>query len=318
MPVLPFRPLADYEVMPFVTVTDAELARIVTRHHLTLTGEVQPMASNGVVHALWALGADYVLRVPKSEEMCLGDLHAEVAAIPVARAAGVRTPALIAFDDSQEIIEVPYAIVERVYGTDLSRLVPDDVRLPDLFRQVGAQLATLHTAPVPDPHPWFRVPGTWDVDALLVETVAAGMLDTYAQRWFARVFRETDTDHATLRNCFLHNDVKPDNMMVNQRDELVLIDWGDAGIGDPAHDLAGLRAAAIAQALVGYWEIVDPATDPTFEQRIVHLALSNALAGLRRTPATGPSWYRPLAAVMADLLAFATDHPQTWRRWLGR
>ncbi len=318
MPVLPFRPLAAYEVMPFVTVTDTQLARIVRRHHLTLTGPIQPMASNGVVHALWALGADYVLRVPKPEEMCLGDLRAEVAAIPVARAAGVRTPALIAFDDSREIIEVPYAIVERVHGTDLSQLAPDDARLPDLFRQLGVQLATLHTMPVPDPHPWFRAPGTWDVDALLAETVAAGMLDANAQRWFACVLEETETDHATPRTCFLHNDVKPDNMMADQHDELVLIDWGDAGIGDPAHDLAGLRAAAIAPALVGYREIVDRTADPTLEQRIVHLALSNALAGLRRTPATGPSWYRPLAAVMADLLAFATDQPETWHRWLGR
>ena len=318
MSVLPFLPFAAYEVMRFVTVTDEQLARIVTRHDLTLTGPILPMPTNGVVHALWALGSDYVLRVPKPEEMCLGDLRAEVAAIPVARAGGVRTPALIAFDDSGEILEVPYAIVERVHGTDLSRLAPDDARFPDLFRQLGEQLATLHTAPVPDPHPRFRVPGTWDVDALLAETVAAGMLDTNAQRWFARVLEETKTDHPTTRTCFLHNDVKPDNMMVNERDELVLIDWGDAGIGDPAHDLAGLRAAAIARALVGYREIVGDATDPTFEQRIVRLALSNALAGLRRSPATGPSWYRPLAAVMADLLAFATDHPETWRHWLGR
>ncbi|MEO6468930.1 MAG: aminoglycoside phosphotransferase family protein [Acidimicrobiia bacterium] len=318
MPVLPFLPLAAYEVMPFVTLTDEQLQAIVHRHQLTIDGPIEPMPSNGVVHSLWSLGSEYVLRVPKAEEMCLGDLRAEVVAIPVARAARVRTPALVAFDDSCDLIDVPYAIVERVDGSDLSQLAHDDVRLPDLFRQLGVQLATLHTAPLPDPHPWFRVPGRWDVDVLLGETVAAGMLDTSAQRWFARVLEETTTDASTPRRCFLHNDVKPDNMMANHRDELVLIDWGDAGMGDPAHDLAGLRAAAIAQALVGYREIVEPTTDPTLEQRIVHLALANAVAGLRRAPKTGPSWYRPLATVMADLLAFATDHPATWQRWLGR
>lgn len=318
MPLLPFLPLAAYEVMPFVMVTDEQLQAIVERHQLTLDGPVEPMPSNGVVHSLWSLGSGYVLRVPKPEEMCLGDLRAEVVAIPVARAAGVRTPDLIAFDDSCAILDVPYAIVERVHGTDLSQLAPDDDRLSDLYRQLGVQLATLHTAPAPDPHPWFRTPGTWDVDALLGETVAAGMLDTNAQRWFARVLGETTTHESPPRTCFLHDDVKPDNMMANQHDELVLIDWGDAGIGDPAHDLAGLRAAAIAQALIGYREIVGLTTDPTLEQRIVHLALSNAIAGLRRSPKTGPSWYRPLAAVMADLLGFATDHPETWFRWLGR
>lgn len=155
MPVIPFLPLAAYEVMPFVTVTDEQLRAIVNRHQLTLDGAIEPMPSNGVVHSLWSLGHDYVLRVPKSETMCLGDLRAEVVAIPVARAAGVRTPDLVAFDDSCDIIDVPYAIVERVYGSDLSRLAHDDARLPDLFRQLGVQLATLHTAPVPEPHPWF-------------------------------------------------------------------------------------------------------------------------------------------------------------------
>ncbi len=318
MPVLPFLPLAAYEVMPFVTLTNEQLTAIVDRHQLPLDGPIEPMSSNGVVHSLWSLGSEYVLRVPKPEPMCLGDLRAEVVAIPVALVAGVRTPALIVFDDSCEIVDVPYAIVERVHGTDLSRLAPDDARLPELFRQLGAQLATLHAAPVPEPHPWFRVPGRWDIDALLVETVAAGMLDTNAQRWFSRVLEETGTNALQPKSCFLHNDVKPDNMMANDRDELVLIDWGDAGIGDPAHDLAGLRAEAISQALVGYREIVGATTDPTLEQRIVRLALGNAFAGLRRSPAVGPSWYRPLAAVMADLLAFATDHPATWQRWLGR
>ncbi len=37
-----------------------------------------------------------------------------------------------------------------------------------------------------------------------------------------------------------------------------------------------------------------------------------------RRPLTGPSWHRPVAAGLADLLTFATDHPATWRRWLGR
>ena len=120
--------------MPFVTITDEQLQAIVNRHQLKLDGSIEPMPSNGVVHSLWSLGPDYVLRVPKPEEMCLGDLRAEVVAIPIARNAGVRTPDLVVFDDSCAILDVPYAIVERVHGTDLSRLAHDDAHLPDLFR----------------------------------------------------------------------------------------------------------------------------------------------------------------------------------------
>ena len=42
--------------------------------------------------------------------------------MPAARAAGVRTPALVAFDDSLQLLPVPYAIYERVRGETLGAL----------------------------------------------------------------------------------------------------------------------------------------------------------------------------------------------------
>ncbi|MBK5287792.1 MAG: aminoglycoside phosphotransferase family protein [Acidimicrobiia bacterium] len=319
MNILPPRPLAAYETEPFLTLTDDQLHAIVDRHDLAVRGEIAPMPSNGVVHALWSLGDDYVLRVPKAEALCLGDLHAEVVAIPIARAAGVRTPDLIGFDDTADLVEVPYTIVERVHGVDLARRPPDDPANPDLYRQLGLQLATLHRAPKPEPHPWLRPPESRDVDELLAESVNAGMLSADVAQWFASVLASIEpSPGGRIPSCFLHNDVKPDNVMLDNGGQVVLIDWGDATIGDPALDLACLPAAAIADTLAGYREIFPPGEDPTLERRVARTAITNAIAGLRRSPALGPSWYRPLATGVADLLGFATDQPDVWRGWLGR
>ena len=313
---LPPLPVEEYNIVPFTTLNDEQLDAIVDRHRLSFDGPIVPMATNGVVHALWALGNRYVLRVPKRESMSLGDLRAEVVAIPIARAAGVRTPALVAFDDACDIVDVPYAIVDRVHGVDLTALALDDPRSADLYQQLGHQLAALHLSPLPNTHPWLRTPQAWASVATIDETVAAGMLDQASARWFHAILLELESAPGAVR--FLHNDVKPDNLMVDVQGQLVLIDWGDAGVGDPAFDFATLPAAAIAETLVGYRSIIGQSAEPHLEQRIIHGAISRAVSGLRRSPLTGPSWYRPVAAGLADLLTFATDHPDTWHHWIGR
>ena len=316
MSVLPPMPNAPYEVAPFARLTDAQLHAIVMKHRLAIDEPPTPLPTNGVVHALWSLGSRYVLRVPKNEAMCIGDLRAEVAAIPVALASGVRTPALIAFSDERDIIDVPYIVVERVNGVDLSTFAPTDPALDELYRQLGHQLVALHSAPLPAPHPSFRNIERSDTEALLIDTFAAGLLGDRAVAWFGSLLE--DLAHPDEETCFVHNDMKPDNLMVNELGKLVVIDWGDAGFADPATDFCALPLAAAAQTLDGYREAGGAADDDGLEQRFVRLAIGNAIYGLRRTAHTGPSWYRPLAANLSDLLMFATDQPEVWRRWINR
>ena len=316
MTVLSPLPIAAYEAAPFAQLTDAQLRAIVMKHSLAVDTPPASLPTNGVVHALWSLGSQYVLRVPKNETMCIGDLRAEVAAIPVALASGVRTPALIAFSEERDIIEVPYTIVERVNGVDLSTFAPTDPALGELYRQLGHQLAMLHSAPLPAPHPSFRNIERSDTEALLVDTLAAGLLGDRAVAWFGSLLN--DLAHPDAETCFVHNDMKPDNLMVNELGKLVVIDWGDAGFTDPATDFCTLPLAAAAQTLDGYREAGGATGDDGLEQRFVRLAIGNAIYGLRRTPDTGPSWYRPVAAHLSDLLLFATDQPNVWQRWINR
>jgi aminoglycoside phosphotransferase (APT) family kinase protein len=67
-------------------------------------------------------GGEYVLRVPRDAPPFIAALRKESVAVPAAKAAGVRTPTLRAFDDSLDLLPVPYAIYERVRGETLGLL----------------------------------------------------------------------------------------------------------------------------------------------------------------------------------------------------
>ena len=75
-------------------------------------------------------------------------LRNELVAIPAARGAGVRTLHLIAADDSRELVPVPYAIVERVHGATLGLLDRDPGDTTAAWRELGRDLARLHTGVV--------------------------------------------------------------------------------------------------------------------------------------------------------------------------
>jgi len=310
----PQRPLATYETMPLPTLSDAQLREIVERSGLRLDGPIERMASSGVVHALWALGSKWVLRVPKNEVMCVGDHRCEAIAIPLAHRAGVRTPALEVFDDSLTLLDVPYSIVARIDGANLVSAPADD----PAYERLGRELATLHAADLSEHHhPWLRTPDTAPAEAHFDHVLSAGLLHADGVRWLRQLCDRLDeviTTGPSAPTNFIHDDVKPDNVMVDHAGQVHLIDWGDAAFGDPANDFQSLPLAAIERTLRGY-RAVRPGNDPTLETRIVRCVVARSMHNLARSPLTGPSWYRPVAANLTDLLTFAIDNPDTWRAW---
>ena len=91
------------------------LEAIGERHNLR-AGEISPLEDVGIFNSIYLVGSEYVLRVPRVAPPFVAAIRKESVAVPAALAAGVRTPALIAFDDSLDLLPVPYAIYERVHG----------------------------------------------------------------------------------------------------------------------------------------------------------------------------------------------------------
>ena len=116
-------------------------------------GPWQELPATGIANRIYATD-DLVLRVAVEGQEALDDARTESVAAPVARAAGVCVPRMVAFDDSGTVVDRPYSLWERVHGETLCLFAPEPRSCPATWRAVGRQLALLHNRvqDCPDPH----------------------------------------------------------------------------------------------------------------------------------------------------------------------
>ncbi|MEV6494110.1 aminoglycoside phosphotransferase family protein [Actinoplanes sp. NPDC051633] len=260
--------------------------------------ELTPLAG-GVANHAYLLGADLVLRVPRSESFA-ADLRKEAAVIPIVRAAGVKTADLVEYAEQP----APYLITTRLPGTETDAPAAD---------QVGRELAKLHTvtaAPPEVPRDDLTDPHA-TVDGLARDGWIGAADATWLGEWFTRLAARVPAAPPTV---LVHGDVAPQNLLSTPDGYLTgLIDWGDAALADPAVDFAKLPFASVPAALAGYREAGAPPGD--WEPRILWHRLLWAL-GRTRDPRPQPSarhWSAPPAARLLDLLHFfTTDPPPPW------
>ena len=212
----------------------------------------QPLVCTGVANRIYAT-RDVVVRIATAHPEAVPDARTESVAAPVARAAGLPVPQLIAFDDSREMTAGPYSIWERIHGETIGLYRPDPDAVPDTWRAVGRQLARLHTTVTvcADPNGWLDRPEHPEHRQLrALAAASAPQLGDEIVTW-------VDALDAALRmpapRRFLHYDVHDMNLMCGRDGSLMaIIDWGDAGWGDPALELAEVPVRAIPYVLAGY------------------------------------------------------------------
>jgi aminoglycoside phosphotransferase (APT) family kinase protein len=125
---------------------------------------------------------------------------------------------------------------------------------PSMFRRLGELLRRLHATNVP---PELRQEGSWLSRQLAqarnnlpwCDGTAAGLAELERSR------------PAPVPETLIHGDLTLDNVLVDERGELKLIDWAGGGSGDPRHDIAlalqtkpelDLSADALAAFFAGY------------------------------------------------------------------
>ncbi len=298
--------------VPFPQLSAGEIGAIIARHKLNVSpDEVTQLPRAGTVNTALALGENYVLRVPKPTSGAVGDTCTESVAAPVAKAAGVRTPALLVFDDSKGILDVPYTIYKRVDGQNFGLGNIDADASAHVYREIGRELAILHqrVETCPDPHGYLHQPGRLDPSDVLDQLGSAALLSGSNIKWLNRVFGRlrSAVEEATGFKRFLHNDVLPTNVIVNGGAFVALIDWNGAGWGDPALEFATVPSRAVPHALAGYRELASLDGNDTAEQRILWDHLCLALYFLQRPPFYETvSWARPPFARLTELVATAS------------
>jgi aminoglycoside phosphotransferase (APT) family kinase protein len=282
---------------------------------------VSPMPEVGIFNAIFALGPDLVLRIPRNHPAFVGAARKEAVAVPAARAAGVRTPELVAYDDSLELLPVPYTVYERVRGETLGLLDLEPTATPAVWRELGRDLARLHLGVSPaGPAAGLALEALPDPRGLPDELAQRGLFTTVEARWLSGLLeRFAGLDAGPPEPRFLHGDTQATNVMVaaGSLEYLAVLDWGGSGWGDPALDFQGMPLRAVPHALQGYRELA-PAGEGSVEARVLWGHLQLGLLNLGRPPQPGRSWgERPLGYLL-EMLRFMLEPPEGWAELLRR
>jgi aminoglycoside phosphotransferase (APT) family kinase protein len=162
-------------------------------------------------------------------------------------------------------------------------------KIADVWRAVGSELAKLHIGvrECADPNGYLDQPGrNQDVGAVLNQLVAAQKIKVDAAQRIERFAKELQLSSATeVEPRFIHDDIHPMNIMCSNNGELTaILDWGDAGWGDPALDFAAMPLEAIGLALEGYEAETSRPLSALFVARIAWYKLLDAVDDLWVSP----------------------------------
>ncbi len=242
------------------------------RYHLAVgSDDVHPLRSTGIALAVYALGERYVLHVPKDHPEAIADTYTGSVAAPVAHAAGVRTPALVVFDDQRDIAPVPLSVFERAAGEPLVHLGAHPQDLGQLWRELGRELALVHRDVTVRDDPGGRLDAHGFVgehEPLIQDLRAAGVFGEDAASWLTSVLsclQPVAQDRDRYRR-FVHGDAQPSNVLVVGGRYSAIIDWDDAGWSDPVMDLRYVPLRVGHLVLEGYRSVMPMDGDDTAER----------------------------------------------------
>ncbi|BDP41431.1 hypothetical protein DAETH_14000 [Deinococcus aetherius] len=274
---------------------------------------------SGGASTVYLLNPEVVLRVPRADLEHSASFERERLVISLARQAGVRTPALLAFGTLPWAPGKPYMLLERVHGVNLGQLGRPPGELPDTYRELGRDLARWHLraahehdglALLPrDEHPDPRV----GLEALAEEGYLPSEMAEWLGAWLDRLAPQTAQP---LVWRVVHGDARPTNVLVSERSGLyrALLDWGDAAWADPASEFALLPLRAVPFALEGYRELRPGVEAEVSEVRVLWYHLGWAVHALRRERSTERTWSAPPVGRLLELLRFFVgDVPPAWR-----
>lgn len=301
-------------------LTPADLAAFSQKYGLE--GGLERLPSVGIVNRVYCAalnGQSVVLRVPMPGDD--SDALTESVAAPAAFRAGVRTPGLLIFDDDRDVLDAPVTVYAFAPGRSLDGYgwAGGDPRLQRAYRGAGRELARLHARVRGAPDPQGRLkpigpPNTARTLARVTDSEKLGLADA---AW------ATDTVSRLLDAApppapvFLHNDLHAGNLMVTDEGEVTaLIDWGDAGWGDPVRDLTSAGPLAAPELLRGYRQ--EAGLDGGATLRLLAYLLEDATRRLASVPGGQGAdlWYTRPGTALMQLLRVSVQFPE-WRDWLG-
>ena len=153
----------------------------------------------------------------------------EAAGLKKAAWANVPTPALIAYDERGEECGAPATLVTQLAGAVI--LKPKD--FDGWLRQMAAALVPVHGIEAED-FPWEYFPYS-DLTRLEIPCWSA-----FPERW-AKAIEIVRGPRPRARECFIHRDYHPNNVLWQAEEVSGVVDWVNACRGAPGIDVGWCR-----------------------------------------------------------------------------
>lgn len=250
--------------------------RIAAKHGLS--GEPHLLDSTGMVNEAWQIGDEFIVRIAV-QEGCDGEAAREAVVVPLVRAAGVRTPELIACSYEKDIVPAPYTIYEKSKGVLLGLLDIEPDGLTALYRELGHEIAFLHRMELtPELKAALALAEPSTPRRQLERNLELGKLDPETageiEAWLDFIEPKLGEPIPGVG----HKDIHPWNLFVDPETyELVsIIDWGDASYGDVAIEFASMPLPAMPPMIEGYLEAGEELNEG-FIPRVLHTGLALSL-----------------------------------------
>ena len=227
---------------------DEQIRTLLEKHHLPSSGDVERATKEGVPTFVRLIG-DYCVRVLKNDEY-QSDIYTEAVAVPAVYAVGVLTPELLAFDTEMDVVSSEVTIFRRAEGDSLGAIRPFPGS-KSIYLEVAREAAKWDrlVTSVDDPNGWLDVPETIDLsDALKGAREAMTASDV---AWVEGLVRRVENITSPVSR-FVHNDLHALNIMIANDRLSGVIDWGDAGWGDPALNFTSFPAEYLPDALTEF------------------------------------------------------------------
>src|SRR6478735_5939936 len=279
---------------------DDELAISTTLVRPHLAGLPLREVGRGTVNAMYRLGDDLAVRLPRTAEWA-GDLERERVWLPrLGERVSLRVPEPVAEGRSTDEYPLPWAVYRWLEGEHYDEALVDDERgaVEDLARFVRELRAgSVDGAPATGRRPLAELDeGT---RAAIVEAGdlldAAAVLAAWDRALVAPVF--------TGDPVWIHTDLLRPNLLVHDGRLAAVIDFGAVGVGDPAADVIAAWAVFGTAGRARYREALD-VDDATWERSRGYALTQAALIVpyYRETnPAFTASAQRTIGEVLADL-----------------
>lgn len=262
---------------------------------------VEPVESSGTDNAMFRLGADLAVRMPRMTEAA-ETIVAEQKCVPLlAPHLPVAVPTPVASGKPAVGYPYPWAVCRWLPGTNPS---VDDLATPEqLAADLAAFILALRRIDPTDAPPSNRGGPLATPDEPTRASIAAsdGLIDTNAA---TALWQDAlDIPAWSGRPAWTHADLSPGNLLVRDGRLTAVIDWGLVGAGDPGVDLIVAWNLLPASALPAFREALRVDNDTWRRGR--GWALSISLIQLPYYQHTNPALAANSRHVIAEILADA-------------